>query len=274
MVVEIGVFVVLAVGYAMALRGSHVPDLVNLWANLGLAVGTVVLVERAIGKRPSEVGFDPRHAVVDGLVGVAVGAAMFGTVILVLFLASSYRIVAVAPSLLGSIALAVLAAAAIEEILMRGIVFRLLSQWAGTWIALALSAALFGALHLHNPGATWLAAAAIALEAGVLLAAAYVVTGNLWLPIGLHFAWNYLEGPIFGTQVSGGMIEESLFRAHISGPEALTGGRFGPEAGIVALIVGIAAAAAFLIYAHRRGLIVPCPWWRGTRAPSAETPSP
>jgi hypothetical protein len=149
-----------------------------------------------------------------------------------------------------------LPAAAIEELLFRGIVFRLIAEWAGTWIALTVSAVVFGGLHAFNPGATWFSSLAIALEAGVLLAAAYVATGNLWLPIALHFSWNFCEGPIFGTALSGTATSQTLFEAHLGGPAVLTGGVFGPEAGVPALLAGLIAAAAFLIYARRRGRIV------------------
>jgi hypothetical protein len=96
---------------------------------------------------------------------------------------------------------------------------------------------------------------AIALEAGVLLGAAFVVTRNLWFPIALHFAWNFCEGPIFGTQVSGGVLTTSLFTSHVSGPVWLTGGRFGPEAGVPAIVIGLIASVALLVHAARNSLL-------------------
>jgi membrane protease YdiL (CAAX protease family) len=67
----------------------------------------------------------------------------------------------------------------------------------------ALAAAIFGLVHALNPGATVVSTAAIAIEGGLLLAAAYALIRNLWLPIGLHFGWNFTEGGIFGASVSG-----------------------------------------------------------------------
>ncbi len=87
---------------------------------------------------------------------------------------------------------------------MRGVLFRIVEESLGSWIALALSAALFGALHAFNPGATLTSSIAIALEAGVLLAAVFMVTRRLWMVIGLHTAWNFTEGGVFGASVSGG----------------------------------------------------------------------
>ena len=87
----------------------------------------------------------------------------------------------------------VAATATAEEILFRGVVFRLLEQWLGSWGALAISAALFGCLHAANANASSASTLAIALEAGVLLAAAYMASGRLWLPIALHAGWNFAQ---------------------------------------------------------------------------------
>ena len=87
-----------------------------------------------------------------------------------------------------------------EELVLRGVVFRWLEQKLGMWWALAISALVFGGLHFFNPGATIFSALAIALEAGVLLGLAYVATRRLWLPIGLHIAWNFTESGLFGVR--------------------------------------------------------------------------
>src|SRR5262249_14558687 len=113
-----------------------------------------------------------------------------------------------------------------------------------------------------NPGATVFSSIAIALEAGVLLAAAYVVTGRLWLPIGLHAAWNFTEGSVFGMSVSGGRQAASLFGGTLSGPAILTGGAVGPEASIVAVVVCLALAFLLLRRAVRGGRIERPPWSR------------
>jgi membrane protease YdiL (CAAX protease family) len=74
-------------------------------------------------------------------------------------------------------------------------------------IALLVSAAVFGRVHAGNPGASWVSSLSIALESGVLLGLAYAATRSLWLPIGLHFGWNFTAGGIFGAAVSGGTIQ-------------------------------------------------------------------
>jgi membrane protease YdiL (CAAX protease family) len=172
-----------------------------------------------------------------------------------------YRVVAVhfTPDL-ATAALLLLPAAAVEELLFRGVFFRLIEEWSGTWIALAVSAAIFGFAHSGNAGATWVSTLAVALEAGVLLAAAFVVAKNLWFPIGIHFAWNFSEGPIYGTQISGHAFGKSALTAQLSGPTLLTGGAFGPEAGLAAMLTCLLAAIALLVLAVARSQVVPANW--------------
>lgn len=241
----------------------------SLWTSILLSWGAaaallvaMIVIERiTTGRSPAEIGFDPRYALRDLAIGVGLGAVLFSAVVSELAAAGYYHVTAVhATPQLAAAALLLIAGAASEELLFRGVIFRLIEEWAGTWIALAVSAILFGAVHAANPGATWISSLAIALEAGVLLAAAFVVTRNLWLPIGLHFAWNFLEGPIYGTQVSGHTFVTSAFAAQVQGPAIPTGGSFGPEAGLPAMVTCLVAAALLLAYAGRHSLIVTPRW--------------
>jgi uncharacterized protein len=129
---------------------------------------------------------------------------------------------------------------------VRGFVFRIVEIAGGTWIGVVVSSVLFGAGHAFNPGATVISSIAIALEAGVLLAAAYVVTGRLWLPIGLHAGWNFTEGSLFGMSVSGYSTTPGWLAGTLKGPVILTGGAFGPEASIFAVAVCLAVALLLL----------------------------
>jgi hypothetical protein len=149
--------------------------------------------------------------------------------------------------------------AVLEEVVMRGVVFRLLEQSLGSWIALAISAAIFGLLHLLNPGATLLNAGAVMVEAGILLAAAYMVTRRLWFCIGIHFAWNFTEGGIFSAAVSGGHTQ-GLLQSKLTGPDWLSGGAFGAEGSLVAIAICTAAGALLVARAVRKGNIVQ-PFW-------------
>ena len=232
------------------------------WILAALLFAAIVTVEGlAARKPPAAIGFNPRNALLDLGLGAALGAALFSIVVLELILGGFYHVIAVhvTPDLLIA-ALLLLPGAAVEELLFRGAIFRLIEEWSGTWIALAVSAALFGLAHRANAGATWVSTVAIALEAGVLLGAAFVITRNLWFPIGLHFAWNFFEGPVYGTQVSGHEILTSAIVARVAGPSLLTGGAFGPEAGLPAVVTCTVAAVALLLVAKRRSLIVPPSW--------------
>jgi len=144
-----------------------------------------------------------------------------------------------------------------EELIFRGGVFRVLEGSFGTAVALILSGALFGGLHLLNHNATLFGAVAIALEAGVLLGAAYSATRNLWFPIGLHFGWNFSEGGVFGAAVSGGQGGKGIFSVPLSGPDLLTGGTFGPEASVVTLAVCLFAGIVLVVLTIRNGRWVP-----------------
>ncbi|WCT73303.1 type II CAAX endopeptidase family protein [Sphingomonas naphthae] len=139
-------------------------------------------------------------------------------------------------------------AGVMEEILLRAVVLRLLWRAFGGWWAIGLSALLFGALHLGNPHATLFAGLAIAVEAGVLLGAVYALTGRLWAAIGFHAAWNFTQGWIFGAPVSGGEPIGGIGTMALTpgASDLLSGGGFGPEASLVALIVAGRAGAAIL----------------------------
>ena len=138
---------------------------------------------------------------------------------------------------------------------------RLIEGWLGTWWALAITAVFFGAAHLGNPQATIFGAAAIALEAGILLGACYLLTRRLWLAIGLHAAWNFVQGGIFGSDISGTGSGRGLIEARFTGPDLMTGGAMGIEASVVAVVLCTAAGVAMLLAVRRRGLVVP-PCWR------------
>lgn len=143
-----------------------------------------------------------------------------------------------------------------EETLFRGILFRQIEGLLGSVAALAITSALFGAAHLANPGATWFAALAIAMEAGILLGAAYILTRNLWLAVGLHAAWNFTQGWVFSVPVSGGDAPLGLLATRRIGPDWLTGGDFGLEASVVAIVVATLAGLAMLEAARRKGRLV------------------
>lgn len=199
----------------------------------------------------------PRRATRLVLIGLAGGIVLSAATVGILALFGGYRItgwgsVSGALSVVGMMC----AIAVAEEVLFRGVIFGLVQRRWETWLALAVSAVLFGLVHLVNPGATVWGAIAIAVEAGLMLAAAYVATGSLWLSIGLHLGWNIATVAIFGTVTSGSESRGAIVTATTSGPDWLTGGAFGPEASVIAVIVCSAATAVLIRIARRRGRIV------------------
>lgn len=196
------------------------------------------------------------------LKGFLVGLILISLVVLVMIISGSYKITGFNPSFYLITGLFVAVTTGItEEILLRGIVFRLLEEKLGTVISLIISALLFGLMHIFNPNASLLASLAIALEAGVLLAVAYVYTRNLWFPIFLHAAWNYALGDIYGLSVSGGMAGNGLLLNEVSGPDLITGGAFGPEESIQAVIICVIFATFIYYKAYKQGKFV-APYWK------------
>ena len=186
--------------------------------------------------------------------GILVGLVLFCAVYAVLWVAGTVKFTGLNPVMSVVPVLAISISSAVgEEIIFRGVVYRILENSFGTIVALLISGAIFGLLHAFNPGATVFSSLAIALEAGILLGAAYTLTRSLWFPIGLHFGWNFSEGGIFGAAVSGGQFK-GLIDAPIAGPDLLTGGKFGPEASATALVICLAAALFVLFACASRNL--------------------
>ncbi|WP_456098952.1 CPBP family intramembrane glutamic endopeptidase [Prevotella histicola] len=133
-----------------------------------------------------------------------------------------------------------------EEIFFRGILFRMINRRWNLWAALVISALIFGGLHIFNDNATLWSSIAIAIEAGSLLGAAYAYSKNLWLPIGIHWIWNYTQGNILGFPVSGEDNVTSVITPEISGPQWLTGGSFGAEASVISAVIGLLISFWFI----------------------------
>lgn len=245
-------------------------ELFNSLMLAALAMLAYAAFVRWIEGRPVlEFGRD--RAVREWAVGVALGFGAITLTVAVIAALGGYRITGWnPPSVLVPVLALAIFSGVFEEIIARGLVFRLLEQWLGSWTALALSALLFGFLHLLNPNATVLAAAAISIEAGVLLGALYMLTRRLWMAIGLHMAWNFTQGGIYGIPVSGLEVQGLLFNT-MQGPPLLTGGAFGAEASLPAIVICTSLGLWVLYRAHRKGRFVAASWHRfrtGRAAPA------
>jgi len=136
-----------------------------------------------------------------------------------------------------------------EELLSRGYWLQNFAAGLNLFWGVLLSSSLFALAHFNNPNASWVAVLGLVLS-GLFLAYAYLRTRQLWLSIGLHIGWNFFEGPFFGFPVSGLTEMPRLIRQTVQGPELITGGAFGPEAGLI--LLPALALGAVLIYLYTR----------------------
>lgn len=201
------------------------------WAGYALYCATVE------GRRLQEL--DTRKGLRQTIYGLLFGFGFISIIMLVMWLAGGYHVTGIRPvSVLWPFLIMSVQAGIVEEILSRGIIFRIAEEGIGTWWSVVLSAFIFGFMHIWNPNATVFSSISIALTAGVILALLYVMTRQLWIPIGMHIGWNFTLGGIYGAPVSGG-VPDGILAAAFSGPEWLTGGAFGPEASVISVIVFI-----------------------------------
>lgn len=194
--------------------------------------------------------------------GAGLGMLLQSLTVLVIYLKGGYTIVNINPILyiLPPLTMA-FTSAIVEEILFRGILFRVIEEKLGSYLSLLISALLFGFIHISNPNSSFLTAVGLAIQAGLLLGAAYIYAKNLWFPIAIHFAWNFTQSAIFGANVSGNTIPKTLITSKIEGAEWFTGGEFGPEGSIQATIFCLVATIALLFLSHKKGNIVK-PYWK------------
>lgn len=197
-------------------------------------------------------------------IGLLVGAGLYTVCELILMALGIYRIQGLNPLsfMIPAIAMA-LSSGVFEELLFRGVIYRSVETWFGSWAALVVSSLVFGLTHLMNPQGTLEGALFIAVEAGILLAGALMLTRRLWMSMGFHVAWNYTQSAIFSSIVSGNDASQGLIRATVQGPDLLTGGSFGVESSVQALVLCTATGIVLVVMAVKRGKIVP-PIWKRT----------
>lgn len=176
--------------------------------------------------------------------GLGVGAGLMGTVVATMIAArlATYSGLTLEPrpsiGAFVAIALFLFLAAALEEITYRGYAFQRLIDALGAPAAVVITSVAFGLAHWGNPSVTPLSTVNTVL-AGMVMACGYLRVRSLWLPIGLHFAWNFVLGPVASLPVSGLRLGFAFFRAHVAGPIWLTGGDYGPEGSVILTMVSI-----------------------------------
>ena len=151
--------------------------------------------------------------------------------------------------------------ALIEEIIFRLIVFKLTEELLGTWIAFGIQVLFFGFSHGLNENATIFTSCAVAIIGGVLYTSAFMYTRRLWVVLGLHTGWNFLQSGVFGMPNSGSPYE-GLIIPNVQGKEWLTGGSFGIEGSYLAIFVCLIVGVYFLIKTKNANQIVSPIWIR------------
>lgn len=189
--------------------------------------------------------------------GILIGAAIQILTLFVISIPGQLQIVSVNPLSFVVTPLAVaLSVAIFEEILLRGIIFRIAEEKLGSITALLLSALIFGGVHSMNPGSSIISSLCTSIV-GFIFGAAYVYSRSLWLPIAIHFSWNFVQSGIFGAVTSGNEKTSSLLTTEISGPEIITGGAFGPEGTIQAVILWSVVAIILSILIVKQNKLIP-----------------
>ena len=253
------------VSYLAGTRGKAIAmptDLIFALAGTGLMVLAYKLIVVRMGEQPrDDLPFDRRAG--DTVSGFVQGGLVFSAIVGVAALLGTYQVLGLSPAedWLPILIATGLMAGVTEEILLRGIVFRWLEELGGSWVALALSALIFGSLHAANPNATLISSLSIALAAGMLLGGAYMLTRNLWLAIGMHAGWNVTQGLVWDVPVSGVALD-GWVESRLVGDPILSGGAFGLEASVLTMIIATAYGVWLIVRAVRRGHVVRNRWAR------------
>ena len=252
----VGVAIIL--GVAFGILGRRPTTLVSLfWVNLlmlGPLLGIFQLLTAVFERKPlgsTGLALCGRWKMELGM-GLGVGACMIFLVVglerllgLATFAWSSRPADEVVAS--GAFfCLGICVSAITEEMTFRGYPFQRLEDSLGPVGAVALTSALFGLAHLGNPSRTWISTFNTMLV-GIPLAVAYLRTRALWLPIGIHFSWNFFQGYGLGLPVSGLVFPESVLKPAVARVPWLTGGSYGPEGGLLAS-AAIGAATIYLFF--------------------------
>jgi uncharacterized protein len=221
---------------------------------------TTWLARRFLDRRSStSLGFQPKRSVSDLLFGIGLGGLLmvliYGFEEVMGWL--HFEEFAWQSEAAGSMVVGLLAALTTyigvgyqEEVVSRG--YHLQNLWAGLNLPLALliSSGVFALAHMNNQNASWVSTLGI-FFAGLFLAYGYLRTSELWIPIGVHIGWNFFQGTIFGFPVSG-TDGFHLIRQTVEGPDIITGGAFGPEAGMISWVAMLLGAALIWVYTRGR----------------------
>ncbi|MGC9521953.1 MAG: CPBP family glutamic-type intramembrane protease, partial [Anaerolineae bacterium] len=259
-------------GGSMSFSAAPVFFRVSLASLVGYVI-SIWLAGRFLDRRPfAEFGLRLGRAWwTDFAFGLALGASMIAVIFLIEWAAGWVTITetfraAGDLSFGGAFLLALGAFACIgiyEELAFRGYYLTNTAEWLGGFgavshrgavvVATVITAVIFGVLHAANPDATLVSTFNIVITGAWFLAIGYVLTGSLAIPIGLHIAWNFVQGNVFGFPVSGiGANATTVIAVEQSGPAWVTGGEFGPEAGVLGLAATLVGGALVVLWVRWR----------------------
>nr|WP_225316355.1 MULTISPECIES: type II CAAX endopeptidase family protein [Haloferax] len=267
------VFISLVIGVGITISFSDVVEtsvLARVFVSVVLTGATGIggyVAARYVDRRTiSDLGFGiDRDWLTDLVFGLVLGGALMTGIFLV-GLATEWLVVDEVgfgiDRLAGAAALFVffISVGLAEELLLRGVVLTDIAEgmrWrfdvrTAILVALVASSALFGLAHLQNPNSSVASTLSITF-AGVMLGFGYVLTGNLAIPVGIHISWNFVQGGVYGFAVSGLDFGTSLVETTEQGPDIVTGGAFGPEAGLFgvgAMVAGMAVIAWYVQFRY------------------------
>lgn len=223
---------------------------------VAVVVAAWVAVRLFDRRRLRSLGFALPRALPDLVIGLALGSALIAIALTALWLPGWVERVPVGTfswRMLAIMGAAILFNSVIQEVLVRGYALQTIESGFGVTPALIASSALFVLLHAGAIAEGGILPAVNLFAAGWLLGLAYTTSRNLWLPIGLHFAWNFLQGPVLGIAVTGEALDGGWEVVRLEGPTIFTGGAFGLEAGLAATLVTLLGIAALIAVARARG---------------------
>jgi len=225
------------------------------FATIGAVLGKSYFISFLKG-----VGFADKRAAIETASGFVAGVIFISTAFAVLYLLNAFTVSDFnwSANLLPQLVL-FFVAAIVEELVFRAFIFTTAEKGWGTIAGVLVSSLLFGFAHMFNnvSNATQsdkvYSCLLLSFDAGLPLVGAFLLTRRIWFAVGMHWAWNVLEGPVFGFIVSGINFGPSLMKSKMTGNLALSGGAFGPEASLPLFVFGTSVGCALLFYSWKRG---------------------
>ncbi|MBX9690816.1 MAG: CPBP family intramembrane metalloprotease [Cyanobacteria bacterium] len=248
--------------------GSGIVEASGIYANsLGEFCGLLVaLLALAIIERRNTTRFlkDVAHidakALKQTAIGFVIGSVLVSIMFGAMYVFGAYKVVrTIWPvDLLPSLVFFLLVGIC-EELIFRGYIFTVIEKGCGTTAGVLVSSLIFGFAHCINPIESlsplqyFYSCSLLSFEAGLPLVAGYILTRRIWLSVGMHWAWDFMEGTVFGFIVSGADLGQSILTSRGTGDFFLSGGAFGPEASIIAFLIGTIGGAVVLVWTYKNG---------------------